>query len=93
MAMASQIVCLDEKVADLKNNVRHFDEAGNGEDCDTDQRNPDGLEHGAMCIEGLECMDHDGHKMCMESHGSGSSITRGFSIIVLITLSITLCLH
>lgn len=94
--MTTQTLSLDVKDSGTKNNIRHFADAAEGEDCDTDQKNTEELEHGVMCIEGLECMDHGGHKMCMKSHdddGSGASVSRSFSITVLITLIITSCLY
>jgi len=91
VAIATQTLSLAVKDSDTKSNARHFTDAGDGEACDTDQKNAAELEHGVMCIEGLECMDHGGEKMCMEAHGSGSSVLSSFSITVLITFVCRVC--
>lgn len=74
-------------------NTKHFSDAADGEECETDQANAENLEHGVMCIEGLECMDHGGHKMCMEAHDSASSVPSSFGITVLVTVIIASCFY
>lgn len=95
ITLATQTLSLGVKDVDTKKNVRHFDYVGNGEACDTDEKNEEELEHGIMCIEGLECHSHGDQKMCMERHddtNSGSS-TLSFSFIVLVMLMMSSLLY
>jgi len=69
---------------------KQFDMVGVDEGCDTDEKSfvQDGVESGNMCNEGLECMDHDGHKMCMVPHQSSAPLANNYSFVALMAVAL-----
>lgn len=73
----------------IKQCKQQFEMVGDGSTCDTDAIKfiTDGSESGKMCDEGLECMAHGGHKMCMEPHADSANLAN-YSLLGLIMMAL-----